>query len=356
MRYITAHELECLARRILLAAGALDNEASAVAHSLVESDLRGHESHGVLRLPSYVEKLHCGDVRPGAVLEVAKQSPTAIVCEGNWGFGQVQMHRLLLKALDQAKAQGMVVATLRHVTHVGRLGEYSEIAAEAEMVSIIMANAHSSPRVAPPGAKAARIGTNPLALGVPTPNGPLILDFGTAAVAEGKIRQRKLTRQLCPDGWLVDNQGNPTNDPAALYTDPPGAILPFGGEQAYKGFGLAMMIEMFAGALSGGDCICETPTAPLGNCVFLLLINPQSLCGTWQLRQATDAFVRYIKSSPQSNGTQEVLLPGDPERRTRETRIRTGIPIDEAAWAALLALEHRLLTPHQSSRLVSLNA
>ncbi len=132
---------------------------------------------------------------------------------------------------------------------------------------MMMVNTHGhARRVAPPGGKSPRLGTNPLAIGAPAPGGPLILDFGTSATAEGKVRVKRIAGQLCPDGWLLDSEGQPTNDPNLLYGNPPGSIRPMGGDQAYKGFGLGLMVEIFAGALSGGVCIREVPINQIGNC------------------------------------------------------------------------------------------
>jgi hydroxycarboxylate dehydrogenase B len=339
---ISAAQLTDFADEVLRAAGLPGDEAAVVSRSLVASDLCGHDSHGVLRLPSYVEKLAKGEAVPRARFTIVREGPTLLMADGNWGFGPVQAQRLTDRVAEKAAIAGMAVGTLFRVTHVGRLGEYCERAAASGLVSLIMANAHSSRRVAPPGGKTSRIGTNPIAFGVPHRDGVLLLDFSTAAAAEGKIRQRKVAGLPCPDGWLIDNQGQPSNDPQALYTSPPGAILPMGGAQAYKGFGLALMIEIFAGALSGGMCIREKPRAPLGNCVFMLLLNPSLLGGLEHFQREVADLMVHMRTCPLAHGADEILLPGDPERRTRAQRRREGIPVEERNWAALVELAERL--------------
>ncbi len=197
-----------------------------------------------------------GETKPGAEFTVIKENPSLLQADGNWGFGQVQARRLLERIIAKARESGVAVGTLIHCSHIGRLGEYCEQAAAAGMVSMLMVNTHGvARRVAPPGGKAPRLGTNPIAFGVPHPEGTLIMDFGTSATAEGKVRVKKIAGQQCPDGWLLDNEGRPTNDPNLLYDDPPGTIRPFGGDQPHKGFALGLMVEIFAGALSGGVCI-----------------------------------------------------------------------------------------------------
>ena len=200
--------------------------------------------------------------------------------DGNWGFGQTVAQELTERLIAKARKSGVAVGTLIHSSHIGRLGEYCEQAAAAGMVSILMVNTHGTARrVAPPGGKESRLGTNPIAIGVPHPDGPLVMDFGTSATAEGKVRVKRIAGQPCPDGWLLDSEGRPTNDPNMLYGDPPGTIRPFGGDQPHKGFALGMMVEIFAGALAGATCIREKPINQIGNCVFEMVIDPRHVGG-----------------------------------------------------------------------------
>ncbi|HEY1066293.1 MAG TPA: Ldh family oxidoreductase, partial [Pirellulales bacterium] len=272
MPRLAAAELLEFATRLLHAGGLGPDEAALVGKSLVEANLRGHDSHGVMRIPFYLDSLKKGEVVAGAEFTVLNESPSLVVADGNWGFGQTQAQKLTKMLIAKAQQTGVAVGTLRRASHTGRLGEYCEMAAEAGLVSMMMVNTHGfARRVAPPGGKAPRIGTNPLAIGVPTDGAPLLLDFGTSATAEGKVRVKKIAGQTCPEGWLLDSEGKPTTDPNTLYADPPGTILPMGGDQSYKGFGLGLMIELFAGALSGGVCIREKPINQNGNCVYLQL-------------------------------------------------------------------------------------
>ena len=343
MPTIPAPQLTAFATELLTKGGVGADEARLVAESLVTANLRGHDSHGVMRIPSYLDWVAKGDVVPGAPFTVIKQSPTALVADGGWGFGQTQARRLTEEVIAKARASGSGVGTLIRCGHIGRLGEYCEQAAAAGLVSMIMVNTHGhARRVAPPGGKAPRLGTNPLAFGVPTDDGPLVLDFGTSATAEGKVRVKKIAGQLCPDGWLIDAEGKPTNDPNALYANPPGTILPMGGPQAYKGFGLALMVEVFAGAVSGGVTIRERPINQNGNCVFMLLVDPEHFGGQTHFAAEVTQLCAFVRGCPRVEGVDEIQLPGDPERRLLAERQANGIPLDEGNWAQLTSLAEKL--------------
>jgi uncharacterized oxidoreductase len=343
MPLIPAIPLAAFATELLAKGGVGADEARLVAQSLVDANLRGHDSHGVMRIPSYLDWVAKGDVVPGAPFSVVKQSPTALVADGNWGFGQTQARRLTEGLVAKTREAGMAVGTLIRSGHVGRLGEYCELAAAAGLVSMVMVNTHGhARRVAPPGGKAPRLGTNPLAFGVPAADGPLVLDFGTSATAEGKVRVKKIAGELCPDGWLLDAEGEPTNDPNTLYGDPPGTILPMGGPQAYKGFGLALMVEIFAGALSGGVTIRERPINQNGNCAFMLLMDPDRFGGRAHFATEVSQLCQFVRGCPRVEGVDEIQLPGDPERRVLAKRQAQGVPLDDGNWRQLTALAEKL--------------
>ncbi|MDZ4818877.1 MAG: Ldh family oxidoreductase, partial [Planctomycetota bacterium] len=236
--------------------------------------------------------------------------------------------------------------TLIRSAHIGRLGEYCELIAAAGMVSIVMVNTHGhARRVGPPGGKAPRLGTNPIAFGAPADDGPLVLDIGTSATAEGKVRVRKFAGQSCPPGWLLDSNGQPTTDPNTLYGNPPGTILPMGGDQAYKGFGLGLMVEIFAGALSGGACIREIPINQNGNCVFIQVIDPEHLGGGAHFADEVRCLLSFVRDCPRVDGCEEILLPGDPERRMLAQHSKDGIPLDDGNWRQLTTLAEKLNVP-----------
>jgi uncharacterized oxidoreductase len=343
MPIFSAESLAEFAIKLLAAGGVRRDEAELVGRSLVDANLRGHDSHGVVRIAQYLDQLAKGDVVTGAPLTVMRESDALLAADGNWGFGRVQAGRLTERLIEKAKSSGVAIGTLIRSSHIGRLGEYCEMAARADMVSMLMVNTHGAARrVAPPGGKAPRLGTNPIAMGVPAENGPLILDFGTSATAEGKVRVKKIAGQACPPGWLLDSDGRPTTDPNTLYGTPPGTILPMGGEQAYKGFGLGLMVEVFAGALSGGICVRDAPINQNGNCVFMQVIQPDRLGGADHFRREVSCVVDFVRACPRVEGCNEIVLPGDPERRVLTERLRRGIPFDEGNWQQLLKIAERV--------------
>lgn len=340
---ISASALTDFATRLLEAGGAGHAEAVRVGASLVDANLKGYDSHGVMRIPFYVQAIKDGEVVPGAEWVVLNESDSRVTADANWGFGQIQADRLFEKLRTKVGATGVACGTMIHSGHIGRLGEYCELAAAANLVSIWMVNSHGAAvRVAPPGGKAPRLSTNPLAIGVPHRAEPLVLDFSTSATAEGKVRVKKIAGEPCPPGWLLDNEGRPTTDPNTLYGSPPGSILPMGGPQAYKGFGLGLMIEILTGALSGGVCAREVPYPKKGNCVFSLLLDPGQFGGQEHFAGEVQQLVEYIRGCPRVEGVDRILLPGDPERILAERRLRDGLTLDEENWRQLAQLGQKL--------------
>src|SRR5262245_2273668 len=300
-----------------------------------------------MRIPFYVAAIRDGRVRPANGLTIVRETPAALVCDGGWGLGQVLARDLMERLIVKARPLGVACGTLRQAAHIGRVGEYSEIAADEAMAAIICANGHGSgQRVAPMGGKQGRLGTNPLSIGMPGgKEGPFILDFGTSATAEGKVRVKRIAGQSVPPGWILDADGNPTTDPNKLYGDPPGTILPMGGDQAYKGFGLAFMIEMLAGGLSGGSCSHPGAPPPVGNDVLFLVLAPEQFGGEGHLRSQISLLEPFLRNTPRRDGFQRITLPGDPERELLARRQAEGIPLDDGNWAELVKLAGSLEVP-----------
>ena len=336
--------LEQFTHDLFAAAGVGTADARLVARSLVGANLRGHDSHGVMRIPFYIQAILEGRVRPAGTLTIERETPAVLVCDGGWGLGQVLSHDLLGRLIAKASLLGLACGTLRQAAHIGRLGEYAERAAEQGMAAFICANTNNgAQRVAPVGGKRPRLGTNPLCLGMPGGReGPFVLDFGTSATAEGKVRVKKIAGQPVPLGWILDSSGRPTTDPNQLYADPPGTILPLGGDQAYKGFGLAYMIEMLSGGLSGGPCAGPQPLPPLGNCAVFVLIDPQLFAGREHQGHVVRELEEYVRQVPLVDGVSAIALPGDPERRALRDRESSGVPLDDGNWQALAALAAKL--------------
>jgi uncharacterized oxidoreductase len=282
-------------------------------------------------------------LRPGAELVVTRETDSLVVSDGNWGVGQVQAMRLLDLLMVKAERGGVAVGSMIHCGHIGRLGEYCERAAEEGFVSLLMVNSHGAVvRMAPPGGAAPRLSTNPLAFGVPHADAPLIADFSTSATAEGKVRVKRIAGEQVPDGWLIDSEGRPTTDPNSLYADPPGSIRPMGGDQAYKGFALGLMVEILSGALSGGVTAREEKHARLGNCVFMLVLNPANFGGADHFANEVQQLLAYVRSCPTAPDCESIILPGDPERTLLAERLQTGLRFDDGNWRQLCELAEQL--------------
>jgi hydroxycarboxylate dehydrogenase B len=330
---IAAVELQSMAERLFVTAGVPDDEAQLVAASLVESNLCGHESHGVVRVMEYLDCLSRGELRTGVELRVVNRTPGVIVCDGQWGFGQVQMRRVIDLVEPMTREQGIACATVRRCGHVGRLGEWVERIAERNLAGLMSVNDNGVLRcVAPPGGVEPRISTNPIALGVPTANDPLVLDISTSVVANGKIRVAQVAGRACPEGWLLDAQGRPTNDPASRFADPPGTILPMGG---YKGFGLGLLFDVLVGGLSGGFC----PPAPDGetecNNVLLIAFDPVRFNGLSHFVSQSQGLCDFVRSTKSVSGSDAIRLPHDRSRQLAAERRVTGIPLDRGTWDCL---------------------
>jgi uncharacterized oxidoreductase len=350
MPTFSAAVLTSFAQSLFTAAGLPADEADVVPRSLVDANLCGHDSHGVIRIMQYLKAVDDGLLVPGAPFFVFRETPAVVAADGNRGFGQVQARRLLELLVPRARQTGIAAGTLKHCGHIGRLGEYAEIAAGQGFAFLSTVNTHGYGRgVAPPGGTEGRIGTNPLCMAAPTGGDPVVLDIGTSVCAEGKVRVHYNKGIPVPEGWLLDARGVPTTDPRVLYHDPRGTILPLGGPQAYKGFGIGLLLDMFAGGLSGAPC--SRPDAPslAANAVLFILLDVNLFAGAEHFLREVNDLAGNVRTCPRAEGVEELLLPGDPERRTRARRTREGVPLDDGTWAQLVALAERLRTPTPTS-------
>jgi uncharacterized oxidoreductase len=337
MPTVPAATLQSFASDLFRAARVPHEEAGRVALSLVEANLRGHDSHGVIRVVQYLAAIADGRMHPGAPLEVVKETSALVVADAHWGLGQVQGHRLLQRLLLKAKQIGLAAGTMKQCGHIGRLGEYGEAAAAEGFAFLATVNNHGFARpVAPPGGKEPRISTNPICMAVPTANEPVVLDIGTSVCAEGKVRVAYNKGARVPEGCLLDADGRPTTDPAVLYHEPLGTILPLGGAHAYKGFGLGLLLDMFAGGLSGGPCSNPILPRAVANTVFFLVLDIDQFAGAEHFLREVTTLADAVRTCPRVDGVEEILCPGDPELKQRMRRAEHGIPLDAGTWKQLI--------------------
>ena len=330
-------------RSLFAAAGASEEEADTVGARLVEANLLGHDSHGVIRIPQYLAAIEAGGVQPGAPLEITRETSASAALDGHWGFGQVVASKAAAIAATKARHVGVAAVTVRNSYHIGRLGSYVEELARDGLLALLLANAHGTgPCVAPWGGAQRRLATNPLAVGIPTTSeslrGPIVLDMTTSSVAEGKVRVKRNRGERVPDGWLLDAEGRPTNDPESLYGAPRGSILPFGGSGgAHKGYGLNVVVDLLAGALSGASTTTGSPDAQHGNAFFFMVLDPFQFIAADDYYPMVDGLVSFVKSSVPMASFEEVLVPGEIEERERAERGEKGIFVEEETWRQILA-------------------
>ncbi len=339
-----------------LASGSNRREAALVAENLVLANLSGHDSHGVGMTPQYLAAVREGKLVLNQSAKLAVDAGALITVDGGMGYGQVIGHEAIEMAIRRARQFGVCVLSLRNSHHIGRIGHWGEQCAAAGLVSTHYVNViNRPPLVAPFGGSDGRFTTNPYCAALPGPDGkPLVLDMATSTIAMGKVRVAMNKGELVPPGILIDHAGNPTQDPKVMWSDPKGAILTFG---EHKGSGLAMVAELLAGALSGGGTLHDGNWQRMAttNNMFSVLIDPGKLGGaeTWQNEMA--AFLRWVKASPAAPGVEEVLVAGEPERRSRAERA-AGIPIDITSWNEIVVAGESVgVAADQSRRLAGLN-
>jgi len=339
----SAAVLTTFAQNLFRAGGLPPDDAERVSRSLVDANLAGHDSHVIIRIMQYVQAVADGILKPGVTLSILKQTPSVLFCDGQWGLGQVQAHRLLDKLTPMARATGLAAGTLKQCGHIGRLGEYAEAAAANGLALLASVTNHGFGRaVAPPGGVAGRIGTNPLCLGVPPKGDPVILDIGTSVCAEGKVRVAFNSGKPVPPGCLIDAQGQPTTDPGTFYRDPKGTILPLGGDQAYKGFGIGLLLDMFVAGLAGSPCSRPEIGPRSANAVLFVAFDAAQFAGTDHFLGEVTDLATSVRDCPRAPGVTEIMLPGDPERKARARRRIEGIPLDDGTWGQLTTLAQKL--------------
>lgn len=340
MPRFASEQLRSLAFNLFVAAGVSHEESAIVAESLVDSNLCGHDSHGVMRVAEYLQSLQRHELRAGVELRIESRTPVVVTCDGQFGFGQVQMRRLMDLLESPVREFGIACGAIRRCGHIGRLGEWAERLALRGLVGLLSVNDNGVfTCVAPPGAVEPVLSTNPIAVGVPTSSDPLVLDISTSMAANGKVKIARLAGQSVPEGWLLDAQGRPTTDPHARLSDPPGTLLPMGG---YKGFGLGMLFDILVGGLSGGCCPPPQPGEVECNNVLLVVFDPQRFAGQPHFCQQADGLIQFARGARRQDPATETRLPNDRSRETRQSRLVEGINLDDGTWDELVTWSQRL--------------
>lgn len=339
MVVIAAAELCQRVGEVLAAAGCPETVAQRVADSLVESNLVGHDSHGVIRVPAYVRAVQEGRIDPQGETTVVRESPGTALLDCGRNFGQVGAKEGIELAVAKAAEHDSATVALRHCGHTGRLGEYVVMAAEEGYMALMVCNGPGGRGiVAPYGGIGRALGANPIAWAVPGPKRagafggrPVFLDYATSVCAQGKIQVAADKGQELPDGWLLDKEGRPTRNPHDQFNG--GVMLPFG---LHKGYALGVMVELLGGGFSGSG-VAISPDFERDQGTVFVVTRIEAFQPLDQFRDMVDEFVERVKATPRAADCDEILVPGEPEWKYRAERTRTGIPLPDNTWGRILA-------------------
>lgn len=341
---IKAQALEDFVAHIFAKAGCSEAEGRRIGKYLVSANLTGHDSHGVQRVPRYLQWKAEGAFIADRTVKIVSETPVMAVVDGQYGFGQTITPQAVEIGIRKAKAMGLACVALRNVGHIGRVGDWGEMAAAAGLVSIHYVNVNSSVLVAPYGGVERRFSTAPYCIAVPREgHPPLLLDFATSIVAEGKVLNASFGGKKLPADALISPDGAMSGDPEVLYgpytpTGPrtyrngTGAIRAFGD---HKGSGLAFMCEILGGALTGTGS-ADPDRAKFSNGMLSFYLDPRQIDPDNFFPAEMQRYTAFVKSSKPVTPGGEVLVPGEPEARMRETRLKDGVPLPDDTWAAIV--------------------
>jgi hydroxycarboxylate dehydrogenase B len=336
VRIVTAAALHRVALLIVESAGSRHSEARAVANQLIDSNLAGHDSHGVGLLPTYVRAVLNRNLLPNQMPTVTSDNGPLLQIDGRGGYGQVVASFGLDQAIRRARVLGVALVGMKNLYHLGRVGYWAERCARNGMISVHFVSVRGRPIVAPWGAREARLGTNPFCIGIPRGQScPVVIDFATSAVAQGKLRLAYYRGLSAPPGALLDDQGFPTLDPSYAVAEPWGAILPFG---QHKGYALAVGCQLLATVLLGTPAMEASRDADrIVNGILSVVIDPSKLTDLVQFRRRLDDFATYLHRSQPLFESAGVKLPGEPEAEARRVRGADGIEVDDNSWESLVS-------------------
>jgi hydroxycarboxylate dehydrogenase B len=318
-------------------------EARRIATYLTTANLTGHDSHGVIRVPVYIRWKKMGSIVPNQNAEVVVDTPSLAVIDGKFGYGQTVAPQAVKIGIEKCRKTGLAAVALRNAGHIGRVGDWAEMAAAEGLVSVHFVNAAGSVLVAPYGGVERRLSTAPYCVGIPrSGHGPIVLDFATSIVAEGKVLVASRGGKKLPQGALIDLDGTLSEDPTVLYgpytPDGPrdhskgqGAIRAFG---EHKGSGLALICELIGGALTGTGA--TGPNRRFANGMFAIYVDPKVVDPANFFDGEIARYITYFKNTKPAVGVDEVLIPGEPEARMRAERTRNGVPLTDDTWAAIV--------------------
>jgi uncharacterized oxidoreductase len=340
---IPAEGLHAYARNILIQLGAHAVAAAEVADHLIAADLAGVRSHGVALLPWYDELISTGQVHPQATFEVLEDRGAAVSLDGHFGLGQVCANAAVKMLIDRARRYGLACATGKNAGHIGRLGHYTTEFARHGLIGMVVINYQGADQeVAPFGGREGRLSNDPLSIGAPAATTPVVADMALSTAAMVKILHAlDHGEDRVPDGWLLNSDGTATSDPTTLQRG--GTLLPLGGLMSgHKGFGLLVLADIMAGALSGGG-VCR-PGAPnsFTNAFFMLALDVGWLTDRPSYDAAVEELRAHVKTSAPREGGAEILFPGEHEARETARQLAAGVQLERVDWDRVVLLADRL--------------
>jgi len=332
--------ITAIGQALFEAVGAPPPQALCVTDNLVQSSLMGVDSHGVMRIPEYLELVQQGSIIPGTDIEIEPTSDSTAIVDCGYNFGVIGAERAMQQAIELAKSHRVSSVITRRSNHVGRLGAFVQLAADAGMIGIATCNSPIYGHfVLPWGGREGRLATNPIAYAVPSAADPIVADISTSVAPEGKVRYHLNENKTLPTGWIVDAAGQPSTNAQDFYGPPRGGILPLGANAGHKGYALGLLVEILGSALAG---VSSTDRETVGNGVCFIVLNPAAFLPEQRFRELVSETIAYMKSSPPAEGFSEVFVPGEIEFRCRRERLQTGIPIDPATREKIRAEMVRL--------------
>ena len=349
--FIHAEPLGAAIRELVRGFGSEEREVELVTDNLIQANLTGHDSHGIGMLPKYSEAWVEGGLKSNMHIKTLMDGGALLRIDGQAGFGQVIGHEAMNLGIERAKKYGSCIMALGNSHHLCRIGAWAEMAVAEGFVSIHFVNVISRPIVAPFGGSDARFGTNPFTVGIPVAGrDPILLDFATSVIAQGKARVAHNKGETVPPGCMLDNKGQSTEVPGYAVVEPFGAILAFGG---HKGFGMSVACELLGGALAAG-LVAGPATGEhrVLNGMLSIILDPKAIADPAVFEAQTRAFLDWMTASPPRAGFDRIRLAGEPEREWRAKRLAEGIPVDANTWNAILEAARRLkVDPAQINRL-----
>ncbi len=338
---VRAESLEAFVRQVFLKVGCNESSAADMAQCLVQTNLWGIDSHGVLRVRKYLDRLRSGGMNGAPVLRTLKSETSLEVLDADNGSGYVAGRAAMARAMELAERQNIAAVGIINSNHCGATSLYARMALERDMIGIAMSNV--APNMVMTGGSRPITGNNPIAVAVPTfGDFPFVLDISLSAVAGGRLLMAAKNGEAIPLGWATDSGGRPTTDPQAGFE---GFLLPLGG---HKGFGLSLLVDILCGVITGGSfqhqlkSMYRYPNDPSNTAHLVIAINPLALISKEQLKERMSEFIKTIKESPMWDPDAEMLLPGEIEHRKEQQRRRDGIPISAALYEELVAIGDEL--------------